>query len=78
MWWAASWKDGRMGGNLGGKASAAGQATCCSWVTRTERVPHQVTLIDLWDPQERQQEGTDSRSGIWIMDLVSLCIELKG
>lgn len=72
------WKAGRIGGKLGGKAGVTEQATCCNGATRTKRVLHQVTLIDLWDPQDRQQESTDSPSDTWTMDLVSLCRELKG
>lgn len=77
-WWGPSWKDSSMGGKLGGKAGVTEQATCWRWVTRTKRVPHQVILIDLWEPQERQQEGTDSRSVTWTMGWVSQCTELKG
>lgn len=77
-WWASSWKDGRAGGKLGGNAGSAKQATYCSWVTRTKRAPHEVTLTDLWDPQKTQQENTERRYGIQTMGSASLHIELKG
>ena len=67
-------EGGRTGGKLGGKAGAAGQAAYCGWVTRTKRVLHQETLIDLLDPQDRQQEGLYNRCATWTMDSVSLCI----
>lgn len=56
-------------------AGATGKA--CSWVARTNMDHHQA-LTDLWDPRERQQEGTDCRSGPRTTALVSLRMELKG